>query len=62
MIHATQLVKVKKIMTRYPVKMEVDKTVHEARSRMAQTKLGSLMVSKEEEFIGILEEAEIIGC
>lgn len=54
------MVKVKEIMTRNPVTIEGDKTVREATSLMAQTKLGSLMVCKGEEIIGILEEADII--
>jgi CBS domain-containing protein len=62
MSRATQLVKVKEIMTRYPVKIVADETIHKASNLMAKTKLGSRMVSKEEVFIGILEEAEIIGC
>ncbi|MHB8481191.1 MAG: CBS domain-containing protein [Nitrospiria bacterium] len=54
------MVKVKEIMTRNPVKIEADKTVCEASNLMAKTKLGSLMVCKGEEVIGILEEADII--
>lgn len=54
------MVKVKEMMTRNPVTIEGDKTVREATNLMAQTKLGSLMVCKGEEVIGILEEADII--
>ena len=54
------MVKVKDIMTINPVKIEADKTVREASKLMAQMKLGSLMVCKGGEVIGILEEADII--
>ena len=54
------MVKVKEIMTRNPLKIEAEKTVHEASTLMARTKLGSLLVCKEGEIIGILEEADII--
>jgi CBS domain-containing protein len=54
------MIKVKEIMTRNPVKIESGKTVREAIRLMTETKLGSLMVCKGGEVIGILEEADII--
>ena len=47
-------------MTRNPVKIEADKTVREASALMAKLKLGSLMVCKGNDVIGLLEEADII--
>ena len=54
------MVKVKEMMTRNPVKIAADKTVREAINLMSNMALGSLMVYKEGEIIGILEEADII--
>lgn len=54
------MVKVKDIMTRNPVKIEAGKTVREAIHLMTETKLGSLMVCKGGEVVGILEESDIV--
>ena len=54
------MVKVKEIMTRNPVTIEAGKSLREAVKLMARLKIGSLMVSKGNEIIGILEEGDII--
>ncbi|MBI1823823.1 MAG: CBS domain-containing protein [Nitrospirae bacterium] len=54
------MMKLKEIMTTNPVKIEADKTVRDASILMAQVKLGSLLVCKRGEVIGILEESDII--
>lgn len=54
------MVLVKQIMTKNPVKVEASKTVREVITLMAERKLGSLLVCKGEDVVGILEEADII--
>lgn len=54
------MVKVKEIMTKNPVKVDASKTVREAINIMTEKKIGSLLVYKENEIIGILEESDII--
>jgi len=54
------MVKVKDIMTKIPVKIESTKSVREACKLMNSKKLGSLMVCKGTEIIGILEESDIV--
>jgi CBS domain-containing protein len=54
------MVKVKEIMTKNPVKVDANKTVREAINIMAEKKIGSLLVYKENEIVGILEESDII--
>lgn len=47
-------------MTKKFVKIEADKSIREACKMMAKMKIGSLMVCKGTEVIGILEEGDII--
>ena len=54
------MVKVKEIMTKNPVKVDANKTVREAINIMTEKKIGSLLVYKENEIVGILEESDII--
>ena len=54
------MVKVKNIMTRNPVKVDAGKTVREAINIMAEKKIGSLIVCKGEEIVGILEEGDVV--
>ena len=54
------MVKVKQIMTKNPVKVDAQKTVREAVNIMTEKKLGSLLVCKGNEIVGILEESDII--
>lgn len=54
------MIKVKEIMTKNPVEIEAGKTVREAVQVMTEKSLGSLLVRKELEIIGILEETDIL--
>jgi CBS domain-containing protein len=54
------MVKVKDIMTKNPVKIDATKTIREAVNLMAEKKIGSLLVYKGTEIVGILEESDII--
>ena len=54
------MVKVKQIMTKNPVKVDSKKTVREVSTLMSERKLGSVLVCKGVEIIGILEEGDII--
>jgi CBS domain-containing protein len=54
------MIKVKDIMSKNPAKIEAVKTVRDACALMTQLKLGSLMVCKGKEIIGILEESDFI--
>lgn len=54
------MVKLKQIMTKNPVKIDSKKTVREAVNLLTEKKLGSLMVCRGEEIIGILEESSIV--
>jgi CBS domain-containing protein len=54
------MVKVKEIMTKNPVKVDANKTVREAINIMSEKKIGSLLVYKDHEIVGILEENDII--
>lgn len=54
------MVKVKDIMTKNPVMVAGEKTVREAIHLMAEKKLGSLMVYKGNDVVGLLEERDII--
>lgn len=55
------MVKVKEIMTINPVKVDANKTVREAVNIMAEKKIGSLLVFKDNEILGILEENDILA-
>jgi len=54
------MVKIKEIMTKNPVTVEANKTVREAINIMSEKKIGSLLVYKDNEIVGILEENDII--
>jgi len=54
------MVKVKEMMTKDPVEIEAGKTVREAVQAMTEKSLGSLLVRKGSEIIGILEESDIL--
>jgi CBS domain-containing protein len=54
------MVKIKEIMTRRIVEIDADRTVREAVQIMTERKLGSLLVRKGSEIIGILEESDIM--
>ena len=54
------MVKIKQIMTKNPVKVDANKTVREAINIMSEKKIGSLLVYKGTEVVGILEEGNII--
>ncbi|MHB8483034.1 MAG: CBS domain-containing protein [Nitrospiria bacterium] len=54
------MVKIKEIMTRNPVKVDASKTVREAINIMAEKKIGSLIVCKGDEIVGILEEGDVV--
>jgi len=56
------MIKLKEMMTRDSLIIETDKTINEASPPMRKIKSGSRMTHKNEEIVGILEEAEIIGC
>ncbi|MBI1820285.1 MAG: CBS domain-containing protein [Nitrospirae bacterium] len=54
------MIKIKQIMTKNPVKVEAQKTVREVINLMAEKKLGSLLIRKGDDIVGIIEEADII--
>lgn len=54
------MVKVKQIMTKNPVKIDSKSTVREISTLMSEKRLGSVLVCKGDEIIGILEEGDII--
>jgi CBS domain-containing protein len=54
------MVKVKEIMTRNLVIVDADTVVREAVQTMTEKKLGSVLVRKGKEIVGILEESDII--
>jgi CBS domain-containing protein len=54
------MIKVKDIMTKNPVEVEAGKTVREAVQMMTEKSLGSLLVRKGREIVGILEESDIL--
>ncbi|MFI5303729.1 MAG: cyclic nucleotide-binding/CBS domain-containing protein [Nitrospiria bacterium] len=54
------MIKVKEIMTKNPVEVEAGKTVREAVQVMTEQTLGSLLVRKGHEIVGILEESDIL--
>ncbi|HXN06548.1 MAG TPA: CBS domain-containing protein [Nitrospiria bacterium] len=54
------MIKVKEIMTKNPVEVEAGKTVREAVQVMTEKTLGSLLVRKGHEIIGILEESDVL--
>ncbi len=54
------MVKVKDIMTSHPIKIDANKTVREAINIMVEKRIGSLMVFKRDEIVGLLEEGDII--
>ncbi len=55
------MVKVKEIMTKNIVIVEANSVVREAIRIMSENKLGSLLVRKGKEIVGILEEADIVN-
>ncbi|MHB8481561.1 MAG: CBS domain-containing protein [Nitrospiria bacterium] len=54
------MVKVKEIMTRTLIEIDAGKTVREAVQIMTERKLGSLLVRKGKEIVGILAESDIV--
>lgn len=52
--------KVKEIMTTNPVKVEASQTVREAVKIMTEKKIGSIVVYRRGEIVGILEEGDIL--
>ncbi len=54
------MVRLKQIMTKNPVKVDSKTTIREAVSVMVEKKLGSLIVCKGEEIVGIIEESDIV--
>ena len=54
------MVKIREIMTRRLVSIDANKTVREAVQMMTDLKLGSLLVKRGNELIGILEETDIM--
>ena len=54
------MVKLKEIMTKNPVKIDACSTIREAVNVMSERKLGSLLVHKGEEIVGMLEESNIV--
>lgn len=54
------MVKIKEIMSKNLVVINADKTVREAVQMMADRNLGSLLVRKDGQIVGILEESDII--
>ena len=55
------MVKVKEIMTKILVIVEADSVVRDAIRIMSEKKLGSVLVRKGKEIVGILEEGDIIN-
>jgi CBS domain-containing protein len=54
------MLKVRDIMTTNPLRIEADQTVRDAIRLMTEKKIGSLIVFKGNEIIGILEEGDIV--
>jgi CBS domain-containing protein len=54
------MVKIKQIMSKNIFKVDSQKTIREVINIMAEKKLGSLLVQKGAEIVGILEEADIV--
>lgn len=54
------MAKIKEIMTKSLVEVDAGKTVREAVQIMTERKLGSLLVRKGKEIVGILEESDIM--
>jgi len=54
------MTKVKEIMTRKLLKIEANQTVREAVTLMTEYGVGSLVVEKDQEVIGIFEESDIV--
>jgi CBS domain-containing protein len=52
--------RVKEIMTTNPVKVEASQTVREAVKIMIEKKIGSIVVYKDDEIVGILEEGDFV--
>jgi hypothetical protein len=56
------MIKLKKMMTRDSLIIETDNIINEVGPPMRKIKSENRMTYKNEEMVGILEEAEIIGC
>lgn len=54
------MLKVKEIMTINPFKIEANQTVRDAVRMMTEKKIGSIIVFKDHEIVGILEEGDIV--
>lgn len=54
------MIKVKEIMSRNLVEVEAGQTVREAISIMTEKNLGSLLIRKGKELVGILEDSDIL--
>lgn len=54
------MLKVKDIMTINPIKVDADETVRDAVRLMSEKKIGSIIVMKGDEIVGILEEGDIV--
>jgi CBS domain-containing protein len=54
------MIKVKEIMTRNIVVVDANSSVREAVQIMSENKLGSMLVRKGKEIVGILEESDIL--
>jgi CBS domain-containing protein len=54
------MVKVKDIMTKNPVIIEANKTVREAINILSEKRIGSLMVCKGDDIVGLLEEGDVV--
>lgn len=52
--------KVKELMTTNPVRVEASQTVREAVKIMTEKKIGSIVVYRGDEIVGILEEGDIV--
>lgn len=55
-----KMLKVKDIMTINPLKVDAGQTVREAVRLMSEKKIGSIIVVKGDEIVGILEEGDIV--
>lgn len=56
------MIKIKEMISRYPFKTSAKKAEHETSRILAQAKPEHRTLCNQDEMIGILEEAEIIGC
>jgi CBS domain-containing protein len=54
------MLKVKDIMTINPLMVDADQTVREAVRLMSEKKIGSIIVTKGDDIVGILEEGDIV--